>query len=264
MVVFKLQSAAINLLRDFDLRLGEIKLMQIATRTVIAGSTVVSLMVGPEIFKPGDIDFYMYTPVDLGYHVARFLRLSPNYTLEKVEHSYDEMSGIRKVYTLVHRHTGKKINVVETETDNPLDCVVRFHLSCVFGTWTERGLSHAYPGTTLAARTTATPASLPLGAQLKRRQTVWRIRKKYQRRGFSFDLNEHIEPHVCGVDWNCPATLRTSDDGGCMFTPFPRSEFDVDVEPEHVTRWTLGGTGCTAGILSFSKCGDSVCNSYGE
>ncbi|KAJ6489536.1 hypothetical protein C8R47DRAFT_977929, partial [Mycena vitilis] len=76
-----------------------------------------------------------------------------------------------------------------------------------------------------------------------------RILQKYCARGFSF-VSEHSPAHVCGVDKDCPCTMRSSDDEGCLFTPFPSWHFSCDVVAVAPTTWCLNGAGCSSGVLA--------------
>ncbi|KAJ6586119.1 hypothetical protein B0H19DRAFT_1060280 [Mycena capillaripes] len=88
-VALHLQTAATDLLCGFDLRFGEVRLMQIAMDSIIAGSTVASLMVGAEKFRPNDI----YAPVKYGYYFVRFLRMGGRYTVEKTDSRTSDDNG---------------------------------------------------------------------------------------------------------------------------------------------------------------------------
>ncbi|KAJ6539758.1 hypothetical protein B0H19DRAFT_1270036 [Mycena capillaripes] len=160
------------LLRDVDLRFGEVRLMQITTNSIIAGSTVASLMVGAEKFKPNDID--ICAPLEYDYYIVRFLRMGGNYAVKKVDNS----SG---------GHQKKKksvINVMESLTVNHFDCVLHFHLTSVFGAWTGLELSHGYLGQTFAGHAMATSATLPLINKLGNLKQVWKTLQKYKHEGF--------------------------------------------------------------------------------
>ncbi|KAJ7019052.1 hypothetical protein C8F04DRAFT_1198141 [Mycena alexandri] len=74
--------------------------------------------------------------------------------------------------------------------------------------------------------------------------------KQYRTRGFNILLDEYDEPHDCGIDFSCPATLRISDDAGCSFSAFPTWSYSNEAVMPPPTVWSMGGTGCPQGILS--------------
>ncbi|KAJ7433008.1 hypothetical protein B0H11DRAFT_2259792 [Mycena galericulata] len=129
---------------------------------------------------------------------------------------YDFAKGVAKIRTLKRQLTGEKINVIEGYTDNPLDIVVRFHSTPVAASTYEAFL----PSTT--------------------------------ERGFNYSLNEYPHEHICGVDLRCPATLRSSDDEGCLSFNFPPWELTPYSFPFTHVSWSMGGIGCPSGIRAGS------------
>ncbi|KAJ6475033.1 hypothetical protein C8R47DRAFT_1143301 [Mycena vitilis] len=244
-----LQNAAVSILRRFGLRFTDVRLMQTATGAIISGSTIPSMMATIKKFHPRDLD--VYAGRGKGFDVMRFLTKGGKYRLVGQSGTYDFAAGIGKVYTVRHIRTGREINVIESLTDNPLDAVAHFHSTCVFGAWTAEGFWHAYPRLTFAGLSMTSASNMPLLNDLVHHKRVWRILRKYCGRGFSF-VAEHSPPHACGVDSDCPCTMRSSDDEGCMLTRFPGWHFTSDVVPVRATTWSLNGTGCSSGILAHS------------
>ncbi|KAJ7654698.1 hypothetical protein DFH06DRAFT_993666 [Mycena polygramma] len=201
-------------------------------------------------FDPLDLD--IYTGRGGGFDVVQYLAKSGKYTLKAESPTYDFAAGIGKVYTMRHHRTLKKINVIESLTKNPLDAIAHFHSTCVFGAWTASGFWHAYARLTFTGLTLTSPSRLPLRDDIEQHRRIWRIVRKYHDRGFSF-TSEHAPPHTCGVDFDCPCTMRSSDDDGCLFAVFPSWEFNNDVVQMRPISWSLGGVGCTAGILARAE-----------
>lgn len=223
--------------------------MQTATGTIISGSAVTALAHLGSTFEPGDLDFiagYGY-----GTLVFDFLDMARDYKLVDTPdaNEYRFASGIARVCTMRH-HDGQKINVFEALTENPFDVVGHFHLTCVYGAWSANGVLHCYPRLTASGIALTSPSKFPLGEGSKARINCWNILHKYTDRGFTVSLNEYDKPHTCGEDWNCPATLRTTDDAGCAYSPFPPWLYDDDTIAPSVSCWTLGGSGCSRGVLT--------------
>ncbi|KAJ7137590.1 hypothetical protein C8R43DRAFT_844687, partial [Mycena crocata] len=211
------------LLAKFGLQFEETRLLLTATGTVISGSAVTSLLPIRRPFQPNDLDFFAKS--GRGRGVVKYLLIPGMYEVTNTAFTYGVSAGIGTIWTLIHRIHGYKINVIEGLTTNPLDAVLRFHSTCVFCAWTADGLWHAYPFFTLNGKTLTMPNLLPLAgtatSALDHQKIGWRVLHKYIDRGFDYDVGELRAEHICGVDWNCPATLRRSDDAGCLSAPFP-------------------------------------------
>ncbi|KAJ7648256.1 hypothetical protein DFH06DRAFT_1135698 [Mycena polygramma] len=245
-----LQAAAVAVLRRFDLRFGEIRLMQTATGALVGGSSVAAIMSASTSWPSSSFD--VYTGRGSGWDVVRFLRKGGDYRLTHISSTHNVLAGIRKVFTMRNHGTCKVIHVIESLTNNPLDAIAHCPSTCVFGAWSARGVWHAYPRLTMAGVTITTPSRMPLRDDLKRHRDVWRIVRRYTERGFRFVLDEYEQSHTCGRALNCPGTFRSSDDRGCLFMPFPSWDFDRDATVARGTCWSLKGTGCPSGILAQS------------
>jgi hypothetical protein len=237
--------AASALLEKFDLRLTEVRLMQTATGAIISGSTISAFFIP---FDPNDID--IYTGKGVGFCVVRYFEKGGRYSVTKTSASYDFAAGIGKVWELRHVSSGKKINVIESLSDNPLHSVLHFHLTCVYSTWDARKYWHGYPRLAMDGQAITNLSRFPLKEELKNHMHAWEVLRKYKLRGFRFSFDEHLAPHTCGVDTDCPATPRTSDDNGCLSIPWPSWEFDCEAKESKISVWTLGGSGCSSGIMS--------------
>ncbi|KAJ7752678.1 hypothetical protein B0H16DRAFT_1723601 [Mycena metata] len=240
-----LRQSAVEILLRFRLRFEEVQLMLTATGSIICGSAVPALLKAPPSFEPGDLDFAAAS--GQGAFVVDFLIIAGGYKITKNAVDYSRMAGINKLWTL--RNGSLKVNVMESVSNNALDVVTFFHLSCVYGAWTATGVWHGYAAETTSGIAMTTPAKFPIRSAVARRRSMWIVLRKYMARGFTIELNEYTVAHRCGVDLNCPATLRTSDDEGCSFTAFPDWHYTTDATPHPVVCWSMGGTGCPQGIL---------------
>jgi hypothetical protein len=108
--------------------------------SLISGSTIAVLTGLPSAFCPTDLD--VYTPRGGGWKVVQFFKKGGKYRVTKATSAYDFAAGIGKVFTLRHRASKKTINIIESISLNPLDAVLHFHLSCIFGAWTANHFWH--------------------------------------------------------------------------------------------------------------------------
>ncbi|KAJ7018089.1 hypothetical protein C8F04DRAFT_977881, partial [Mycena alexandri] len=171
------------------------------------------------VFEPHDIDFY--TPKDRAFEVVMFFRRSGKWRRVKFSAKYDFSTGIGRVYAMRHRQTKKKINIIESLTPYALDAVVQFHSTCVMGAFSADAFWHGHVDTALANISITTPPRMPLTSDLDQQTRTWKILRKYTTRGFDFHFDEFRAPHSCCADTRCPATIRTSDDAGCIRIALP-------------------------------------------
>ncbi|KAJ6489222.1 hypothetical protein C8R47DRAFT_1215576 [Mycena vitilis] len=242
-VAESLQHAAARILHRFKLDFATVRLMQTVTGTAISGSAVTALV--RPTFNPGDLDFI--TPHGVGLRVVGFLRGAAKYRVIADSNDYPIDARFRTMWTLM-LGDNLKINVIESSTTNPLDCVTTFHMTCVYGAWFADCVWHAYAGLTERGTAITTPARFPIAEGVQRHRAVWRVLHKYMARGFTISLNELDEPHTCGVHLDCPATPRRSTDRGCSVSRFPVWAYSADAPPLIPTSWSMGGTGCSKGI----------------
>ncbi|KAJ7121972.1 hypothetical protein C8R43DRAFT_959335 [Mycena crocata] len=197
-------SAAIELLAEFDLRFTDVQLMQRATGTIIAGSAVTSLLP-----VQNNIDFF--ARITCGLKIIRFLQMN-NYSVDSTHYSY-------------HNHVNGM-----------------FHSTPVFVGWTDKVIWFGYMSMSAAGIAITSSSLMAFHGDLGHFQRIWYALKKYMCRGFTYYLEEYPEPHVCGRDFNCPATQHISNDAGCTTVDIPMWEFSGPPSDPLFT-WHLGGTG---------------------
>ncbi|KAJ7914193.1 hypothetical protein B0H13DRAFT_1568836, partial [Mycena leptocephala] len=169
-------------------------------------------------FSPNDLDFF--TPRGKGDQVIKFLDLAGGYKVVRQTTEYEDATAIGRVSWLQTDGSRMKINVIESLTDSPYDTVTAFHSTAVMNAWTGHKIWIAYPDLTLHRSSITTPHLMPLPEDdLPTHQRAWKVLNKYTRRGYFFLLDCDI-PHIRGVDYNCPATLRRTDDPGCLSIRF--------------------------------------------
>ncbi|KAK7053918.1 hypothetical protein R3P38DRAFT_2761696 [Favolaschia claudopus] len=197
----------------FHLSYGDIKLLLAATGTRLSGSVIAAILQGT--FVPNDLDFYC--PRGSADDAMVFMRDVCAYHLSfEASRDYDDVFGIRRVLTLRNafgeagQHRGDLFRLC-------FGCNSRFFIRRLPGgaiSWDR--FSHFEINRVRKGVALATPSSMRLaGNTLEGQVQMWRILHKYQGRGFVFEY-DHPLPHECGVHIDCPATLRTIDDDGCL------------------------------------------------
>ncbi|KAJ7173087.1 hypothetical protein C8R43DRAFT_944123 [Mycena crocata] len=178
-MVSSVLSAAIELLAEFDLCFTDVRLMQRATGTIIAGCAVTSLLP-----VQNDIDFF--TRITCGLKIIRFLQMN-NYSVDSTHYSY-------------HDHVN--VNVIECSSYYPFNTVVKFHSSPVFVGWTGKVIWFGYALMSAAGVAITSSSLTAFHGDLGHFQRIWYALNKYMRRGFTYYLEEYPELHVCGRDFN--------------------------------------------------------------
>ncbi|KAJ7494792.1 hypothetical protein B0H11DRAFT_1626649, partial [Mycena galericulata] len=229
------------ILARFHLRFIDVRLLLSATGAIISGSAVLALITSGPPFDPGDLDFF--TQHGGSAPILSFLRVAAGYKQISVTGPYDFAKGVATIRTLRRGRDGQKINVIEGYTDNPLDMVVRFHSTPVFGAWGSDVVWHGNPKLTVAGIAVTTPSQMPLDGSEQCHEHTREVTRKYTDRGFNYYLNEYPHGHTCGVDLRCPATLRSSDDEGCMLFHFPQWDLSAHGVPLSHVSWNMGGGG---------------------
>ncbi|KAJ7152216.1 hypothetical protein C8R43DRAFT_1127294 [Mycena crocata] len=223
-------------------------LMQTVTGAVVSGSAVMALAHSGPFFNPGDLTILVGGRQ--GHHVVDFIRLASDYGIHKSPGDYRYVSGVGHMWTLHQCSTGQLIHVMESLTAAPWDAVAHFHSTALIGSWSASEIRHGYAALTVAGVAITTESHLPLGDTLTEQRKMWHILHKYMRCGFNYSVNELEQPHTCGQHLSCLATLRLTDDGGCLVAKFPQWLFTPDDVPARHTCFSMEGHGCLQGILA--------------
>ncbi|KAJ7603768.1 hypothetical protein DFH06DRAFT_1349956 [Mycena polygramma] len=234
-----------KILQTFDLNIDSVRLLQTVTGAAISGSTMAALL--HPTFGVEDLDFVV--GVGKGATVASYLVRSVIYTAVNTTTLSSQTPAVRTVlsFRLVD---GRKINIIESVTVNPLDCIGYLALLCLYGAWFAGGFWHGYAALTESGVATTTPSRLPLSEKRFHRKQPGTVLGEYVARGFKISLDELPRAHVCGVDFDCPATVRTSNDRGCAYTPLAPWAYSRDEIVHRPAHWSMHGGGCSQGVLS--------------
>ncbi|KAK6978175.1 hypothetical protein R3P38DRAFT_3235936 [Favolaschia claudopus] len=248
-----LQYMTTHLLSHFELRYGDVKLMQAATGTFISGSFVAALI--HRTFLPNDLDFFC--GYDRTENIVRYFenQLDSNFTVVSGdEEGYGNLHGVRRVTTL-STPRGSVIHVIESYSDSPLPLILNFHSAPTRGVVGWDKFSHFEVHRAKNGLALVTPESLTVKPDdLDSQVAAWRILHKYMRRGVTF-VYEYNIPHECGKHIECPATLRTTSDDGCLHIQLPAVKIPEFSSPATPTfAWTLGPVGmCSTGRLNGNQ-----------
>ncbi|KAJ7612376.1 hypothetical protein DFH06DRAFT_1147296 [Mycena polygramma] len=245
------------ILQRFGLNVDSVRLLQTITGAAISGSTIAAFL--HPTFDVGDLDIV----VGLGQAgvIANYIARSVDYTTATPGIHFERMPAVYSVLSFLLAN-GLRINVVESVTTNPLDCIGYFQMSCLYGAWFAGGFWHAYARLTESGVAVATPSRLSVEETGYRRKRLWQLVLQYVDRGFKISLDELPRPHTCGSEFDCPATVRTSNDGGCTYSPFAPWPYSHDEVVHPTSHWSMHGSGCSQGVLSRYGVVDSSAGLY--
>ncbi|KAJ7130153.1 hypothetical protein C8R44DRAFT_871991 [Mycena epipterygia] len=245
-----LQRQGAALLRSVDLRFEEIRLMQEATGSMITGALLVSLLQFHSVGHSDDVN--VVTGWGEGGPVVEFIEMCSDYKTATFTGNHESHTGIAFSWTLLHAHTGRKLHISESRTSSPVDAIAQSPSSCVVGGWGAYDVWHGYPALMHANMAICTATTMPVINGLAGQQEIWTFLHLFAAHDLVHGFDGFEDVHVCGAHPSCPATLRTTDDAGCLRARFPLTLYHERVHTEYVTCWALGGKGCPAGILSRS------------
>ncbi|KAJ7643148.1 hypothetical protein DFH06DRAFT_1137096 [Mycena polygramma] len=237
------QQTVSRMLQGFDLRHVEIRFMQAATLTIIAGDGITDFMTHAS--RPTSLHFYV--PALAYSSVVRFFELATRYESwpEDVVHDH---AGVRRRTGFHRPYVGPSISVNQSLTDSAMDCVPYFPFSHLMVSITHLGSWFAYPNLMHARVTYPNRESLNLRNPRTRDQLYMLIREVVGTHRIRFDRGP---PHECGVSLDCPATARHTGDEGCfkLFFPGPFMGSSLSTAPSiypstRQMSWFLGGRRC--------------------
>ncbi|KAJ7201445.1 hypothetical protein C8J57DRAFT_1543925 [Mycena rebaudengoi] len=113
------------------------------------------------------------------------------------------------------------------------------------------GLFHFVPNPTFAGNAIVNANAVKVKS-LQSREKTEAVFRKYRARGYRIRV-DYTNDHTCGVSLDCPCTVRTTLDSGCLQLLFPDKPYGISVLPSRASpsdialAWSLGGQGCTSG-----------------
>ncbi|KAJ7136462.1 hypothetical protein C8R43DRAFT_1132356 [Mycena crocata] len=246
------QAALAALVTSFGLSYPQIRFMQTATLTVISGSTMSHLLDAD--IQPNNLDFYCPKPAYPW--VGRFFEIASRYRPARTVDHCDLFEGISECLQWRRPDIHRLVNVFCSDSDSALECMTYFPFSHLMAAATHYGVWLAYP-TSSTKKISMPNRDLVEVADPGNRQCLERLIKKYLSRNYSFAF--HLASrHVCGTARECPVTVRTTIDDGCLQLFFPSHPFGAPVAPAHVypadraVSWSLNGASCPTGEQALS------------
>ncbi|KAK6997446.1 hypothetical protein R3P38DRAFT_3219479 [Favolaschia claudopus] len=245
-----LQYAITHMLSLFDLRYGDVKLMQAATGTLISGSFIAALI--QRSFTPNDLDFFCGH--DRTESIVRYFQnqLDCTFTVDPGDvEGYGNVHGVHRMTTLTTSR-GNTIQIIESYSELPLELILNFHSAPTRGVVSANGFSHYEIRRARNGLALVTPDSLLIKTDdLDSQIVAWKILHKYKQRGVTF-IFEYNVLHECGKHVECPATLRDTSDDGCLHVALPTipiPNFSASDTP--IFTWSLGPVGmCSTGRVN--------------
>ncbi|KAK6985053.1 hypothetical protein R3P38DRAFT_2575205 [Favolaschia claudopus] len=227
--------------------------MQAATGALISGSFIAALI--HRHFRPNDLDFFCGN--DRTDDIVKYFQnqVDIEYVVETGgDEGYQNVRGVRRVTTLTSPR-GSVLNIVEAYSESPQEIILNFHSALPQGAISWDAFAHYEVHRAKNGLALVTPRSLPVNADdLDSQIEAWNILHKYMRRGVTF-IFEYNVPHECGKHIDCPATVRTTDDDGCLRFSLPSISIpDFAPSPAQVFTWSLGPVGmCSTGTVNGLK-----------
>lgn len=238
------------------------------TRAALSGSTVLKFMM-PESqagWTPNDLDIYVPSQLpDTRSQMVDYLRFEGYVVVATVPFSsgtnannYEPFGGILSVVKM--RKGSREIDVVHSNSPTFFTCISHFHVTAVMNFISAQGFFSAYPAMTESGKAFA--SRLAYKPMARPSDTTIAAYRKYRNRGiriYNIHPSSNINPshgylpaHHCRRSFNCPHTIRTTLDSGCLFVPFvPDGDSAVDTRKGRglyhscaATVWLLGGKSC--------------------
>ncbi|KAJ7069001.1 hypothetical protein B0H15DRAFT_807321 [Mycena belliarum] len=219
----------------------EVRLMLIATRTVVAGLGIPRVLHTTTGHTRKPLEFYA-TRQDSD-DVRKFLSARGGFTLKNTVHG--------EKYSVIHMRKGEVHAKVVRCPGNPIGGVLLHQFSAGQGFCDGNALRHPYPALLNDALCLTTPRALPIPDDLLIHVRIWKTIRDGMAHGFQW-VSDFTAPHICGEAPSCPVTFRHSNDYGWSTLNLPCTPIGTAFLPAAIC-WSLYGTGCANGTLKDGK-----------
>ena len=193
---------------------------------------------------------YFYVPKDTGHLFVQELKCFGEFGLTKDGNFHCEVDEVfmQQIWSLKDEGIESPIflHVIESIMDNHLEPIFQFPSTHIMNFITSNGIFVAYSALTSAAKGLV---NYSLGGELERRR-IQQVAKTHTAHGFTVlaDFPKLIsEGHVCGLDFSCPLTIRSTIDGGTTFVPIyashPLKRGDENID---ALVWSIGAQPCNS------------------
>ncbi|KAJ6454935.1 hypothetical protein C8R47DRAFT_1228457 [Mycena vitilis] len=239
-----IQSEVTRLLRRFNMSHAEFRFMQTATLAVISGPTLARFFLSESDCDTDKLE--IYAPNNSYSAVIRFFSVATDYYGKGLDHGFTK-TGVNHFTDLFHRTHDSAVRVHRSATDSALDPIPYFPFTHLFFAVTHYGAWIAYPWTSSRAVTFPSREGTTLLSVDSSRQIILALEDYITQFLVCFHLNR---PHVCGISFECPATLRDTSDGGCLNLFFPSPPLGAPSQSHSVypvpnaMSWSLSASCC--------------------
>jgi hypothetical protein len=238
---FLLERRVTRILVGHGLQYHVVRLLLAATPTVMGGYAITQAL-GLDIpVTRGSLEFY--TPNYASHEVKAFLKSTCAY------HRHGATSTEGELRVVPFSNGISHIRLIECVGD-PVKGVLMYVSTHQMGYWDGRQVNHAYGELTASRRTLTTARHLVMQNDVEDHRAVWRAVQRSVLRGFSW-IFELPCAHTCGVHLSCPATLRSSNDGGWLHLNLPSASYAPAVVHRHLC-WSLWGSRCRGSSEEFA------------
>ena len=237
-------------LQPYHLNFRLICLMQCATQAVVGGPFLLSLF-QPLVASPITTkEIHVYCRPGDGLNIMRYFRMMTRFRMI-VYRAQSRVPGISRTWRMGVANGPRYLTIMEGLTDNPSDAVMFSDNTALFAFWSQTEVWNGYPALAVRGISLTTPEHMPIHSSLAGHRRAWQALLWYRLRGFLM-THELPSPHICGVNKNCPATLRHTSDSGCLKIALPHLSFAAVDPLTRDTMWSLDGQGCSVQEVSGS------------
>ncbi|KAJ6454934.1 hypothetical protein C8R47DRAFT_1228456 [Mycena vitilis] len=238
-VLKQMDDSLLFLLAIKSIRLCDVVADHTATGTVLSGDAVTSLLEYEH--SAGWDDLYFLVPEDSYSLALRFFDVATAYLALPLTFTHP-LEGVSCATRLFNPTSKKSVFLMRALTNSALDCLTHQHFThlmmgiAAWGVWLSNPVA------------TSQRLSIPnkgvsefVGWYLTcngAKRVIQRDADKYR---FVFSLHRK---HRCGVTFECPATLRSTDDRGCLTLLFGSPARPTTGKSGSPMSWSLEGTKC--------------------
>ncbi|KAJ7038522.1 hypothetical protein C8F04DRAFT_1179541 [Mycena alexandri] len=218
----ELQASVNNILRRFRLSHAEVRFMQSATMAVLGGQCI------PHLLN------HKYSPDHLEFH-------APNVTYKSIVRFFTLATGCEGLPAIFNN-----LNAPEG-FDDYTNYITYSGFTHLFGGVTHYGLWLGYAESSTSGLTMPNRECL----DFEDPTTEDQIFRSYSHFKSHFWLDFNLrKPQICGIDWECPMTARSTIDNGCVSMFFPSPPMGDESLPSNIypsgsaMSWSRGGGIC--------------------
>ncbi|KAJ7152251.1 hypothetical protein C8R43DRAFT_950858 [Mycena crocata] len=228
----------------WGLNLMEVRYLQLATHTLLAGYPIVATVHGGTPHEDSFLDFF--TAASDSLLVRTFLAVTGGYLFAS------DAQGFRDFDLWVGRRGSMVVRVFGAHIE-PERLILRGAPSSSHMVFCDISrLLYPYGDLALARIDLMTPKRCPIEASLKGHVDMWAFLKEIEENGFEWQKAPEIG-HCCGSDFSCPCTPRRLDDAGVLTIRMPTLDilFGSLLHERSLKRsWVFYGSGCAEDVES--------------